>query len=158
VLLGFAVLAIAMALASASLGARLGFAAFGLLIAMGGVRQVMLLRSPLVMFTVTGDGITTYLDGPRYTRRGFSLPWSEVRSIELVRRRIQPGNRRCVTVAVEVDAGRSVPRAVSYGATDEDGRILHLDAMTGDLRGEALLEAVRSAWLRFVDADRTWTN
>ena len=144
-LTGLAALSFVMAGASESVPARIALAALGLLFAIGSLRQLQLVVTPLRMFAATREGITTYLDGSRYSREGFTVPWSCVVSIERQTRHEQPGNLRIETIAVRVEPSVQIPPGTSYHAGKQDGPVLHLDAMTGSLRGDALLDAMRKA-------------
>lgn len=149
VLAGLTGLAAAMTVSAETALGRFAAAGFTALLATAALRQVGLLWSPLRLFEADGNGIRTFLDGHRYGGRGFLVPWSAVTALELRVVHEQPGNRRRETVAVAVRPPLEVPSRVSYGGDSDGGRVLHLDAGTGDLRGARLLAALRGCMRRW---------
>ena len=92
----------------------------------------------------TDLGIVTYLDGVRYTSKGFLIPWKRVEALDLVERIM--GNQRfrvkTVAVKVKVDNNWSLPSRISY-QPDGTANIVHIDARTAKPGGEELLERLR---------------
>jgi hypothetical protein len=112
------------------------------------VRSLHMLVAPPVLFEAREDGLVVYRNGPRYGGPGFCVPWSRVRSMELVRRTLQSGGtrRRVRTIAVKVrcDGGWSLSPEVGH-YPDGTPDTLHLDADSPRPGGEELLRQLRLA-------------
>lgn len=133
-------------------GAQWSFVAFGVLLgallAVAGLRQ---LRSPARLLTATDRGVLLHLEGNRYVRTGFLVPWNEIESLSLETVRGWQGDdaRRFRTVALRLRSdARRVPGEMSYGPGDTSEAV-HVDASSGDVRGEALLRRLQELHRRF---------
>jgi hypothetical protein len=144
---GLATVALGMA-AAAGVGLGGGLLTLlGAVLALAALRSARLAASPPVMFEASAQGVTTYLEGDRYRGRGFTVPWSQVTRMERRTGSEQPGNLRVDTIELQLTREVARPPGVSY-RDDGDPRVLRLDAVTGSLRGERLLEALRRVQVR----------
>ena len=143
-LVALAATAAAMAFAAGAGVPGVALALLGAVLAVAALRSARMLLSPPVMFTIDGHGVTTWLDGDRYGGSGFRVSWGAVTSIERRVGHEQPGNLRVDAIEIGVAPGVDVPARASFRGVARP-QVLRLDASTGTIRGEALLEALRRA-------------
>lgn len=120
----------------------------GLLVGAAGVRQLVV---PACLLTATDRGVLLHLDGNRYLPTGFLLPWKEIADISIETVKAWQGDhlRRFHTIALRLRPGSPpVPSAVSYGPGDSS-LAAHVDASSGNLRGEELLRRLTALHRRF---------
>ena len=116
--------------------------AFSLLMAMGLLRGIRILKDPPLMFSVDGHGVVTYFNRGDYGAEGYELRWSDVIGItQVTRLPLGGGSTRVRTLALQLKPGHEAPSGVSAGGND-DPLMVHLDASTGDLRNDALFDAL----------------
>ena len=116
--------------------------AFSVLMAMGLLQGIRLLKDPPLMLSADTRGVVTYLNGGDYGAEGYEIRWPDVVAISQVTR-LTPGggSTRVRTIALQLKPGHEAPSRVSAGGSD-DPLTVHLDASSGDLRSDALFDAL----------------
>ncbi len=115
-----------------------------------GVRQ--LLRPPL-MYSADRRGVTIYYDADRirFTGNGVFLPWRSVTGMTIEKRTaVGATHNRAYTWVIACTLEGSAPfpvqkYSVAYSARDGE-RVVCLDAFTGTLSGQAMLDRLHSLW------------
>ena len=120
---------------------------YGILV---GVRQLM---TPPLMFIANNEGIVTYYlsDHNTYTGTGALIPWANISSIALERRRGVTSSGKMADVWViactlNANAEFDVEKHSSGYLASDAQRVICLDAFTGTIRREELLDRLRLLW------------
>ncbi len=118
-------------------------ALFSLMMWAGLLRSIRMLLYPPTLFKADLQGVVTYLNGSNYGKEGYHIAWQDVEEMKLVKRIAAGGGKKRVsTVALLLKEGCEAPSRISLGGSD-DPRIVHLDASTGNLRLQPLVEQMQ---------------
>jgi hypothetical protein len=120
---------------------------YGILV---GVRQLI---TPPLMFIANNEGIVTFYvsDHNTFTGPGILIPWASIADMTLEKRSVQGSIQNLAYVwliacTLKADANFDVKKH-SVGYASSDGRrVVCLDAFTGTVMREELLERLRDLW------------
>nr|NIV11907.1 hypothetical protein [Fodinibius sp.] len=118
---------------------------FTLLMIVGFGRGVKMFFWPPVMLVVDQEKIVTFLCQNKYGNKGYAIPWSDIKNLELIERTAVGGASdrvKIVTIALTLNGEVTAPQDISKGGSD-DPQTVHLDASSGSLRGNKLLETLQ---------------
>jgi hypothetical protein len=120
---------------------------YGILV---GVRQLI---TPPLMFIANNEGIVTFYvsDHNNFTGPGILIPWASIADLTLEKRSVQGSTQNLAYVwliacRLKADANFDVKKhSVGYASSDGQ-RVVCLDAFTGTVMREELLERLRALW------------
>ncbi len=110
----------------------------------GSVRQFV---SPPSVLTATDRGLILHLDGVRYRKDGYFLPWDRVLAIDLLERKMVSSGVgmtgvRNIALKIRADDDFAPPQTISYHP-DGSADTIYVDAFNSTPKGEELLRQLR---------------
>ena len=128
-----------------------------------GFRQIW---HPPLMYAADQQGIMIYYDADRirFTEPGVFLPWELVTGMSLEKRQVSPGgiSNRMRTWVIACTLKSNAPFAVqkhSVAYRPQDGeQLVCLDAFTGSISRQELLNSLRPCWHESMDSTEYQTD
>ena len=120
---------------------------FGMVV---GIRQLI---APPLLFIANKEGIVTYYvsDNNSYSGAGTLIPWASISDMTLERRATQGATQNLAYVwliacRLKADADFDVKKHSAGYASSDGQRVVCLDAFTGTVRREDLLDCLHRLW------------
>lgn len=97
---------------------------------------------PVLMFMADQNGITTYYNDKKYSSEGYCVPWHDITGLSLAQQEVAGDPKlKMHCIAVQLAENAEVPETLSVGGSP-GADVFYLDASTGALKGQKLLNAL----------------